>query len=398
MMLRLILTLTLLVVFGWGLPSRAEAQGGCSTYKTYITGDSFGPSDVNSIQVLLGQTNMIAACLDDMSATSSAMQETRNPFPSGSISLATNFKEEITGLRYVIQALTGWDQWYEHTDSIRRAQTWNAAGTNFCAFCVAITDTASHANSRLMELALVSGGADVPKFSVDKSGNVTASGGATFAGPLSATTATLGALTAASGAFSGAVSGTTGDFSGAVTMGSPLGTQYGGLGGNHSATAQGNILYFSAAGTLSALAPGTSGHFLKTQGAGANPIWAAASAGAKTGVFTRDVSTASGNQAVTGVGFQPTSVIFIANLGGSVQSFSWGVDDGSNPEVLSNDATTATQFTAGGSTSESIRLIVSGGNNYQGHVGSFDSDGFTIAWTKNGTPTGTASILYIAFR
>ena len=39
---------------------------------------------------------------------------------------------------------------------------------------------------------------------------------------------------------------------------------------------QGDVLYGSAADTLSRLAPGTSGQQLQTQGAGANPIWAAA--------------------------------------------------------------------------------------------------------------------------
>ena len=38
---------------------------------------------------------------------------------------------------------------------------------------------------------------------------------------------------------------------------------------------QGDVLYGSAADTLSRLAPGTSGEVLKTQGAGANPQWAA---------------------------------------------------------------------------------------------------------------------------
>ncbi len=51
-------------------------------------------------------------------------------------------------------------------------------------------------------------------------------------------------------------------------------TQYGGTGADFSATAQGNILYFSSAGVLSALPPGTSGQFLKTNGAAANPSWA----------------------------------------------------------------------------------------------------------------------------
>ena len=39
---------------------------------------------------------------------------------------------------------------------------------------------------------------------------------------------------------------------------------------------QGDVLYGSAADTLSRLAPGTAGQQLQTQGAGANPIWAAA--------------------------------------------------------------------------------------------------------------------------
>ena len=37
---------------------------------------------------------------------------------------------------------------------------------------------------------------------------------------------------------------------------------------------QGDVLYGSAADTLSRLAPGTSGQFLQTTGAGANPVWA----------------------------------------------------------------------------------------------------------------------------
>jgi len=42
--------------------------------------------------------------------------------------------------------------------------------------------------------------------------------------------------------------------------------------------AQGQIIYWNGSNWV-ALAPGTSGHFLKTQGAGLNPVWAAAPAG-----------------------------------------------------------------------------------------------------------------------
>jgi len=53
----------------------------------------------------------------------------------------------------------------------------------------------------------------------------------------------------------------------------PLSVANGGLGADNSSGAQGSTLYFSATGTISVLGPGTSGQFLKTQGAAANPIW-----------------------------------------------------------------------------------------------------------------------------
>jgi len=43
-------------------------------------------------------------------------------------------------------------------------------------------------------------------------------------------------------------------------------------------TAQGQIIHAIAAATPAALPPGTSGQFLKTQGVGANPLWAAIAA------------------------------------------------------------------------------------------------------------------------
>jgi hypothetical protein len=48
----------------------------------------------------------------------------------------------------------------------------------------------------------------------------------------------------------------------------------GGTGANLGACAQGGLPYFSATGVMSCLAAGTSGLFLKTLGAAANPLWA----------------------------------------------------------------------------------------------------------------------------
>jgi hypothetical protein len=59
---------------------------------------------------------------------------------------------------------------------------------------------------------------------------------------------------------------------------------------------QGHILYRNASGWVN-LAPGTSGHFLKTQGAGANPIWATGGGGNHTeqgfDVYTTHTPTAT---------------------------------------------------------------------------------------------------------
>jgi len=46
---------------------------------------------------------------------------------------------------------------------------------------------------------------------------------------------------------------------------------------DHSAGTQGDIIYATTDGAWAKLAAGTSGYFLKTQGAGANPVWAAPS-------------------------------------------------------------------------------------------------------------------------
>jgi hypothetical protein len=57
--------------------------------------------------------------------------------------------------------------------------------------------------------------------------------------------------------------------------------------------AQGDVLYFNGANLVN-LGPGTSGHFLKTQGAGANPTWAAAAGSIADGDYGDVVVGGSG--------------------------------------------------------------------------------------------------------
>lgn len=112
--------------------------------------------------------------------------------------------------------------------------------------------------------------------------------------------------------------------------------------------------------------------------------------------FTRDVSTASGTQGVTGVGFMPSAVLLIAGYANQ-NSASIGIDNATfHGSIADRDPLTPTAW--GIDATISINLITSLGNTYTGVVSSMDADGFTVTWTKTGTPTGTATILYLAMR
>jgi hypothetical protein len=116
----------------------------------------------------------------------------------------------------------------------------------------------------------------------------------------------------------------------------------------------------------------------------------------KFGSFTRDISTASGDVAYTGVGFQPSAIIFLAVVP-STKMMSSGIDVQSAHGVILDDG----NETAGdwyNSESYSIYLISAAGSSHTGVILSFDADGFTVRWAKIGTPTGTATIYYLALR
>ncbi len=111
------------------------------------------------------------------------------------------------------------------------------------------------------------------------------------------------------------------------------------------------------------------------------------------GTFTRDTTVASGTQGVTGVGFKPSAVIFFSNQDISVE-FSIGLDDGVTAKGVQQE--TAGSFAL--LNTFSIRPKESPGNQYGGSIQSFDSDGFTIIWTKTGSPSGTITMQYMAFK
>jgi hypothetical protein len=108
----------------------------------------------------------------------------------------------------------------------------------------------------------------------------------------------------------------------------------------------------------------------------------------KVGSFTHDVSI-EGTQAITGVGFQPKALILFGSVIGDTYA-SWGFTDGTTQECI---YITASPYVM----SEAYLCLIAGGN-VRAAFTSFDSGGFTVTWSKNGTPTGTGTVYYLALR
>ena len=155
---------------------------------------------------------------------------------------------------------------------------------------------------------------------------------------------------------------------------------------------QGDILYRGTS-AWTPLAAGTSGDFLMTQGTGANPAWATRPR-FKVGNFTRDLATATGTQAITGVGFKPKAIIIFGVVNGSA-GVTGGFSEASSHGCFYDDnAVVADTWQI--NTAAILLHERSSGNFQTATVSSLDSDGFTLSWTKTGTPTGTATHVYLA--
>ena len=182
------------------------------------------------------------------------------------------------------------------------------------------------------------------------------------------------------------------------------------------------------------LTPGTSGQFLQSQGTLLNPAyskvdladsnevtgnlpvanlnsgtsasattfwrgdatWAAAGVSVKTGSFTRDMAAATGSVSYTGVGFQPKLLLFAGGVNPGIAFCIFGGTDGTtNFSNMNWYGVTAGQFN---NNTTVVGLYADASNSNAANFTSFDSDGFTLSWSKAGTPTGTATVYYVAFK
>ena len=115
----------------------------------------------------------------------------------------------------------------------------------------------------------------------------------------------------------------------------------------------------------------------------------------KLGSTTRDLTTASGTQSITGIGFAPKIIFVTAAINGGAAGHSMGWSNGSVHachQVLGSSGFGTTAFC--------IYVTDDGtGASYQtATVSSVNNDGFTLSWSKTGTPSNTATVNYLAMR
>lgn len=116
----------------------------------------------------------------------------------------------------------------------------------------------------------------------------------------------------------------------------------------------------------------------------------------KVGTFTRDNTVATGSVAYTGVGFKPKAIIFLQTIPSGTPMSIGFADASSSTVIYDNGPIVAGSYNA--STSFCIMSLQSGVASHTASLSSFDTDGFTLAWTKNGGTTGTSTVYYLAFR
>ena len=163
-------------------------------------------------------------------------------------------------------------------------------------------------------------------------------------------------------------------------------------------TTAGDITYATAAGVWTRLAAGTVGHILSVAAGGAAPEWRAETARTnKLKTETRDMTAASGDVAYTGYGFQPTSLIILANVSTSISS--WGFGDVNLAEMCLRARNSGGSPVFSIVTTTIVDLTDAGTGDAQTAVlKTLDADGFTLTWTKTASPTGTATLIVLALR
>lgn len=123
--------------------------------------------------------------------------------------------------------------------------------------------------------------------------------------------------------------------------------------------------------------------------------WLLATNNVYVGTFTRAMDAASGDVSYTGTGFTPSFLIMLSVLGNA--SLSIGLAGSSHSYVTAAYGAATTYYDPNDSTC--IWILEESGKEQKASLKTFDSNGFTLTWTKVGSPaSANAQSYYIAFR
>jgi len=151
-------------------------------------------------------------------------------------------------------------------------------------------------------------------------------------------------------------------------------------------TTAGDIPYATDAGVWARLAKGTANQYFKMNSGATAPEWGTVATVHNTGTFQNN--TDNGDQAITGVGFQPSVVIVWCESGG----YSIAIYDATSQiAIIYIEGALVMHDT------KTLQPYTDGSNHIDGHLKQMDADGFTITWSGD---TGTApqrTYSYIAF-
>jgi hypothetical protein len=111
----------------------------------------------------------------------------------------------------------------------------------------------------------------------------------------------------------------------------------------------------------------------------------------KTGSFTRDMTAASGTQSITGVGFKPRVVRVYCLINGTLTGSIGELSPSGNVAKATSDTSSLNSIQA-----NYLAYLRPASADYQVATGALTNDGFDLAWTKGGSPTGTGSGVYVA--
>jgi len=110
-------------------------------------------------------------------------------------------------------------------------------------------------------------------------------------------------------------------------------------------------------------------------------------------VSSRTAAAGSGDQAITGAGFTPTSALCISYDNDDLTA-GWGLIDDDGDEYVIYTRSAAAGYTYN---PHLIQIGPNGSNTMQAVWKSFDADGLTLTWTKTGSPP-TADFVLLLMR